>query len=166
MRFAATTALMLLLAAPAAGQSADALLGAWQLERDTPRGAVQVPFTFAAEGDSIVVYVGADEARTSLGKVAFDGTTVSFPMDLRAMMQQAMARQGGGQRAGAAGRGGQRAGGPPQRGGEGAGGRGAGGQAGATPPNFSGTLEGTTITGAVESPRGAQQFVLRRVQSG
>jgi len=166
MRFAATTALMLLLAAPAAGQSTDALLGAWQLERDTPRGAVQVPFTFAAEGDSIVAYVGEGEERTAMGKVEFDGTKLSFPLDQRALMQRAMAGQAGGQRAGAAGRGGQRAGGPPQRGGQGAGRRGAGGQAGATPPTFSGTLEGTTISGVVASPRGEQEFVLRRVQGG
>lgn len=180
MRLAAATALMFMLAGPAAAalvaqdaardtgqnadQSADALLGAWQLERETPRGTMQVPFTFTAEGDSVVVYVGEGEDMKPMGTVDFDGTTVSFPLDVRALMQQAMARRGGGQRAGAAGRAGQRAGGPPQRAGQGAAGRGAGGPTGVVPPKFSGTLEGATLTGSVASPRGEQAFVLRRVE--
>jgi len=156
MRVSTTTLLLLALAAPTSAQSADALLGAWQLDRETPQGTTSVPFVFSQAGDSIIVTVGEGENATSMGAVRFDGSTVTFAMDLRSILRRGMAGRAGGQRAGA--------GPPPEREarqGTAARSRGAaGGQA----PEFTGTLEGTTITGVVATPRGEQQFVLRRVE--
>jgi len=164
MRTAALMSLPLLLAAPLAAQDqpqgSDALLGAWQFERETPRGMVQVPVSFVAEGDSVVAMMGEGEEAVALGAVQVEGDSVTFPLDPRALMQQMMASRGAGQRGAAAGR----AGGPPARAGQRAG-RGAGSGANAAEPlSFRGRLEGRTITGSVQTPRGAQAFVLRRVE--
>jgi hypothetical protein len=142
------------------GGEATALLGAWQLERETPRGTMTSTFTFAQEGDSVVVRVGSGEEAVTVGRVEFDGGQVSFPFDLRAMMA-GMRAGGGPPRAGQA-RGGQdRAG---QRGAGAAGGPPRG--AGPGVPRFAGTLEGDEIRGAFAGPQGEQQLVLRRVGSG
>lgn len=154
----------LLVAAPAAAQDAASLLGAWQLERETPRGTLQVPMSFVQEGDSIVAYMGAEESAVAMGALTLEGAAVAFPMDMQLLMQQMMATSGQGRRAGAAGRAGGRAGGPP-RGGQGArrGGGAGGGPGDGDPPAFRGTLEGSTIIGTVTTPRGEQEFTLRRV---
>jgi len=82
-----------------------------------------------------------------MGRVHHDGASVSFALDLRALMQQAMAGRGEGRRAGAAGAGRREAG-------------------RMEPPIFTGTLDGATLAGTLATPRGAQEFVLRRPEGG
>jgi hypothetical protein len=168
IRVSGALAALAVIAAPAAAQSgagdAAALLGAWQLERDTPRGPMTSTFTFAQDGDSLVVKVGAGDDAVIVGRVDVDGASVSFPFDMRAMM--AGMRAGGGppragQARGAQGRAGEArgpgragAGGGPQRG------------EAPQPPRFSGTLQGDEIRGAFAGPQGEQPLVLRRVGTG
>lgn len=142
------------------GANASALLGAWELQRETPRGTMTSTFTFAQEGDSMVVKVGSGEEAVTVGRVEFDGGAVSFPFDMRAVM--AAMRPGGeppraGRRRAEGGRAGPGRAGPgggPPRGDM------------PEPPTFSGTLQDNEIRGAFAGPRGEQQLVLRRVGAG
>ncbi|MDT8368833.1 MAG: hypothetical protein RQ745_06470 [Longimicrobiales bacterium] len=135
-------------AMPAASQSAEfgALLGAWEMQRETPQGQMMtIRVTFVAEGDSVVARVGEGDALIPLGRVEFDGETVRFPIEMRALMA---GRGGRGARTGAAG--------PPS------------GRGGGEMPTFTyeGRLDGDRIVGGLETPRGAQEFVLERVRGG
>lgn len=138
-----------------------ALLGAWEMERETPRGAMTARFTFTQEGDSVVVRVGEGEAAVAVGRAEIEGGAVSFPFDMRAVMSAMRDRAGGPPRAGRRGEG-------PPRGGQGRMGPEGGSPRGAMaePPRFTGTLEGDEIRGAFAGPRGEQQVVLRRIGAG
>ncbi len=155
-------AALAVVATPVFGQSAgqtsggdvSALLGAWELERETPRGTMTSTFTFIQEGDSVMAKVGTGDEAVVVGRVTVEGGTVSFPLDLRSLMA-GMRGGDGPPRAGQA-RGGQaRAGATGQA-------RGQGGE----PPTFSGTLAGDEIRGSIAGPRGEQQLVLRRAGAG
>lgn len=142
-------------------RDAGALLGAWEMERETPRGTMTARFTFAQEGDSVVVHVGEGETAVAAGRAEIEGGVVSFPLDMRALMSAMRDREGGPPRAGRRGEGPPRAGqgrlgpeGGPPRG------------AMAESPRFTGTLEGDEIRGTFAGPRGEQEVVLRRVGAG
>jgi hypothetical protein len=71
---------MLLFAAPAMGADVD---GKWTGNIDTPNGAVQVGFTFKADGGTLTgSTTGPDGAELPIKKGKIDGDKISFDVDL------------------------------------------------------------------------------------
>lgn len=69
---------------PAIGASAQtssdfsAVLGAWQMTLETPRGSIAQTLTFAAEGDRLEGTLTAPNGSTELQEVAFQEGTLTF----------------------------------------------------------------------------------------
>ena len=68
-------------ATPAAAQTASdfsAVLGAWEMTLETPRGSMTQTLTFVADGDELTGSAMAPNGTTQLQNVAFEDGRVSF----------------------------------------------------------------------------------------